>query len=313
MSKSKGNVIDPAEVIKKSGSEILRLWVAYEDYGQDLTIGDEIFKRVTETYRRIRNTIRFFLGNLSDFDFEKDHVDFQQMPKLDQWALIRLNQLIKTTTNHYDNYQFYKVFHAVNQFYTVDLSALYLDIVKDRLYTWKSNGNERRSTQTVLYHLLNNLTLIMTPILSFLAEETYDFINKKDKKQSVFLENFPEVNAQWKNEKLMEDFEQLLEIKNSVSKSLEELRKNKTIGSNLDASVELTLPDKLFSLVENNQATLKEILIVSQMSIKLGEKFSIQVEKAMGDKCPRCWHYFSENSTSAQYSDICPKCVEALS
>ncbi|MCB0385259.1 MAG: isoleucine--tRNA ligase, partial [Bdellovibrionales bacterium] len=196
MSKSQGNVIDPAQVINKSGAEILRLWVAYEDYGQDVNIGDEIFQRVTETYRRFRNTMRFMLGNLDDFDPKKDRIAFKDMPELDQWALVRLNELIGKVRSAYDNYDFYKVYHALNNFFTVELSATYLDVLKDRLYTWKTGGRHRRAAQTVIYELTEKTLIIMAPIVSFLAEEGYEFLPGREH-DSIFLCEFPQVNPEW--------------------------------------------------------------------------------------------------------------------
>lgn len=310
MSKSKGNVIDPAEVIKKHGAEILRLWVAYEDYGQDVNISNEMFLRVTETYRRIRNTMRFLLGNLGDFNPEKDQIDFADMPDLDKWALARLNQLIEQVTHAYESYNFYKVYHALNQFFTVDLSATYLDILKDRLYTWKKEGKERRSSQTVIYYLINDLVVMMAPILSFLAEEVYGYIPLKDK-ESVFLKDFPQPRAEWQTTKLMDNFELLFELRNEALQKLEDLRKNKIIGSNLDASLTLTLPDKYQEAVKALNSP-REFFIVSQVNIEQGNQLNIQVEKAKGEKCVRCWHFSEEIGKNKEHPTICPKCIEAL-
>ncbi|MEQ1665712.1 MAG: isoleucine--tRNA ligase, partial [Bdellovibrionales bacterium] len=202
MSKSKGNVIDPATIAQKYGAEVLRLWVAHEDYGDDVTVSDEMFLRVSETYRRIRNTMRFLIGNIHDFDPDKNSVDFKNMPELDRWALVRLNDVIKKATEAYENYDFFKVYHSLNQFFTTELSATYLDILKDRLYTGKKDGVARRASQTVFYQLLLNLSGLMAPILSFLSEEVYGYLPTSSKinaakKESVFLTSFPKVQAEW--------------------------------------------------------------------------------------------------------------------
>ena len=312
MSKSKGNVIDPADVIKKSGAEILRLWVAYEDYGQDVNISNEMFQRVTETYRRIRNTMRFFLGNLNDFNYETDRVEFKDMPALDRWALIQLNELIEKTETAYENFDFYKVYHALNHYFTVVLSATYLDIIKDRLYTWKTDGLPRRASQTVLFESLSHLLRIMAPILSFLAEETYEFL-PGNKKESVFLESFPKVRPEWNDNAISENFSRLLEIRSEASKVLEDLRKNKTIGSSLDARLKLNLKGKDFELLQKfSEKELREIFIVSQLEFKKSEQDNISAEKATGQKCVRCWNYSEEIGQDSKWTDICPKCIEAL-
>lgn len=322
MSKSKGNVIDPNEVIKKFGAEILRLWVAHEDYGDDVTVSDDMFQRVSETYRRIRNTMRFLLGNLHDFNPAEDIVPFAQMPPLDQWALCRLNSTIQKVTHAYDQYNFYEIYHALNVLFTVDLSAFYLDVLKDRLYTGKKNGRKRRSSQTVFYHLLTHLTRMLAPILSFLSEETHKYIPGK-KEESVFLEAFPKVNTEWSAQSLEDDFKVLFEIKTLVSKQLEELRKNKVIGSSLDA--EVILPNKQdWSVVlkRYDNHFLREILIVSTVKVAavgtvsavvtVTEEQELIVRKAAGEKCERCWHYSENLNTNPQQPNICAKCVEAL-
>ena len=189
MSKSLGNVVDPNEISKISGSEIIRLWAAYGDYGNDLSCGKEELTRVTESYRKIRNTMRFLLGSLNDFDSSKEIISVEKMPLIDQWMMQQLNKLIIEITKAYEVYEFYKVYHLLNHFFTVTVSATYMDILKDRLYTWKADGLERKSAQTVYYYITNNLIRMMAPILSFLAEETYGYLKDKTT-ESVLLEKF---------------------------------------------------------------------------------------------------------------------------
>ncbi len=319
MSKSKGNVIDPAEITKKYGAEILRLWVTYEDYGQDVGVSDEMFQRVTETYRRIRNTMRYLLGNLNDFDPKKDEVPFEKMPSLDQWALLKLNNLIKDCTVAYDNYDFFKVYHALNVFFTVDLSAMYLDVLKDRMYTARKDGNRRRSSQTVFYKILFNLTGLMAPILTFLAEEVNDFL-PGEKSESVFLRSFPKAILSAKEVEagspLIGKMEELFKVRSDISKHLEDLRREKTIGSSLDAQVEVKASGATYEALKWFSGDLREFLIVSQVTLtqdnNLKGEVVVSAKAAAGEKCPRCWHYSTELGTSKEFPEVCPKCVEAL-
>ena len=312
MSKSKGNVVDPAVVINKYGAEILRLWVAHEDYGDDVTVSDEMFQRVSETYRRIRNTMRFLLGNLHDFNPEKECVAFSKMPPLDRWALVRLNDVIARTTQAYDQYDFFKVYHSLNQFFTIDLSAKYLDILKDRLYTGKKDGVARKSSQTVFYHLLNNLSGLMAPILSFLSEETYKYIPGSNKKESVFLTSFPKVQAEWNEPGLVEKFLVLSEIREELAKNLEELRRSKTIGSSLDAEAHISAQGENYKILSEFKDLLREYFIVSAVYLKEGATQAMG-QKARGEKCERCWHYNENLNSHKKFPNVCPKCVEALS
>ena len=274
-------------------------------------MGDEMLKRINEAYRRFRNTFRFMLGNLDDFDPQKDMVDFKDMPELDQWALIQLNNLTEKCVNHYENYLFFKVFHALNNFFVVDLSATYLDILKDRLYTWKKDGPERRASQTVIFHLVSSLSRLMAPMASFLAEEAYGHFKGKNQ-ESVFMETFPEVRSEWKNKALEKKFEALLEVRSAVSKELEDLRKNKTIGSSLDGDVTITAPETTYKVLDAYQAHLKELFIVSKVSIKQGDELRVEAKKASGEKCVRCWNYSDEIGANPKYPGICPKCVRAF-
>ena len=309
MSKSKGNVVDPVEVGNKSGVEILRLWSAYEDYGQDLSCGNTELDRVTETYRRIRNTMRFLLGATNDFDPKKDQIEYQNLTEVDQWALDRLFDLTQKITDAYNEYSFYKVYHALNTFFTVDLSATYLDILKDRLYTWKPQGRERRGSQTVIYLMTDYLVRMMAPILSFLAEEVYTYM-KGDKQESVFLLNFPQAPAQWKNQALADRFIELIKVRTDVQKELEILRANKIIGASLEAHVKITADDNLLALLKAFSG-LREFLIVSKVDLDKGS-YKVHAEKATGEKCVRCWTYSTEIIHTTEHSGICPKCVEAL-
>lgn len=310
MSKSLGNVVDPLKIIDTSGAELLRLWAASQDYGQDMNFSKEGFTRVTETYRRLRNTMRFLLGNIGDFNFENDKISVDKMKPLDTWILDRFYLFMEQVETHYNNFEFYKVYHALNTFFTVDLSAHYLDIIKDRLYTWKTDGVDRRSCQTVIYLLTENLIKIMAPLTSFLSEESYNYFSGK-KETSVFLESYPKVNTQWKNEKIRDDFAKMFELRDETSKVLEDARRNKLIGSSLEAMLILGLPKELFALSEKYSKELKEFFIVSQISITQENELKVQVQKATGEKCPRCWNYDTLVELEP-YEPICNKCKEAL-
>jgi len=309
MSKSLGNVIDPNEVSSKSGSEIIRLWAAYGDYGHDIGCGKEELTRVTETYRKIRNTLRFLLGATYDFNFSQEKVAVQNMTQIDQWMLHQLNQLIIDVTAAYDKYEFYKVYHLLNHFFTVSLSATYMDILKDRLYTWKQNDIPRKSAQTVLYYTTDSLTKMMAPILSFLAEETYSYFKGKTQ-DSVFLEDFPRATSEWQQPALHTQFEKVLAVRSDLQKKLEDLRAAKTIGSSLEAQAEITADGAVMEALKST-ADLREILIVSKVEIKLGP-YLVAATKAEGEKCVRCWIYSNQISKTEMTLGVCPKCVVAL-
>ena len=312
MSKSLGNTVDPQKVIAKYGAEMLRLWTAYEDYSQDLTCGDAAFQRLSESYRRFRNTMRFFLGNLNAFSPQDHRVEVAQLEPLDRWALIKLNRLNDNIRKHYEQYEFYRIYHALNHFFTVDLSATYLDILKDRLYTAGKHSQARRSAQTVLYILCHRLCMMMAPILSFLAEETYAYL-PGDKKSSVFLEDFPQPEAAWYDSSLEEDFEQLLSWRSETAKVLEDLRRNKVIGASLEAKLEIHCsPDKM-PLLAKYRKDLADFFIVSQIELIPGEAVKVMASRAEGDKCPRCWKIRSDIGSHPQHKEICTSCAEAIS
>ncbi len=307
MSKSKGNVLDPFEIIKKSGSEILRLWVSSENYNYDISAGNHSLERVTETYRRFRNTFRFLLGNLNAFDFKKEEQNYETLNLTDKWALSQLNQLILNCKESFDNFAFYKVYHYLNQFFTVTLSAFYLDIIKDRLYTFGKNSQERKSAQTVLYHLLDCLLPLMAPLTSFLCEEAHGYFSGK-KEESIFLKDFPEINPKWKNPEVENLFERLFVLREDLNKQIESLRKDGKLGSNLEACATLYIP-KNFLIPQMKEQELFEFFSVSKVEIIESKEASIKSHLAKGEKCLRCWFY----NESLNSDKICPKCSKNLS
>jgi isoleucyl-tRNA synthetase len=312
MSKSLGNVIDPNKFIEKSGAEILRLWVSYEDYSNDLAAGQESFDRVTESYRRIRNTCRYILSNLNDFDVKKDSVPYKDLQDVDKWALSRLATYIEACRNGYESYEFHKIYHATQNYCTVDLSAIYLDILKDRLYTAKKTGVSRRAAQTVIYEIAHNLTIVLAPILSFLSEEVHLSLTRGAGK-SVFIHDFPTPEKEWSNTALEESWKTIFEGRSVVTKQLEEARKEKMIGSGLEAKVILTVPEKDRAVYDKKIKELPFIFIVSQVELKSGQSYEAKVLKADGTKCDRCWTYSPKTNANPKFPGVCDKCVEALS
>jgi len=316
MSKSLGNIVAPSEVIDKYGAEILRLWVSASDYRDDIRISEKFLKQLSDAYRRIRNTCRFLLGNLADFNPEKDSVSYKLMPDIDRFALHRLSELIEKTRKAYDTYEFHLVYHALYNYCTLDLSAFYLDILKDRLYTSPPKSKERRSAQTVMYSMLDSMVRLMAPILSFTAEEIWSFMpEQKKKEESVHLASLPEVNENRKDENLAEKWNRLLEIRSEVTKALEEARAKKIIGHPLDAAVTISCSKEMNDILYSYADDLKSIFIVSKASLVDGERFSdayesseieglsVKVEIAEGDKCERCWmHEPSVGRNSTQHA-----------
>lgn len=309
MSKSVGNVVDPMDIANQNGAEILRLWVSSADYGQDVPYGKEDLARVTEVYRRFRNTFRYLLGAIADFNPQTDTVKYSDLTDIDQWALHQTALLHDQVTQAYESFEFHKVYHALNQFFTVTLSATYLDVLKDRLYTWKPNGNPRRGSQTVIYEIISILIRLMAPITTFLSEEVYGYFPGK-KQESVLLEDYPVLPGEWKNPGLADVFEKALKVRSDVQKKLEGLRAAKTIGSSLEAHVKIQADGELFKAVQKVQ-DLREFLIVSVVDLKEGP-YNLETIKADGEKCERCWVYSTKIGQNPQLPGVCPKCVEAL-
>lgn len=322
MHKSAGNVISPEELIVDYGAEIIRLWVAAEDYTDNIRLSKEILQRLTDAYRRIRNTCRFILGNLYDFDWDKDRVAFDEMSELDRWVLSRLMRLNKRLLEAYGDYQFHVLYHGLHNFCVVELSSLYLDIIKDRLYTSYPASRKRRSSQTALFCLLNCMVRLMAPILSFTAEEIWSFIPIKDKKLSVHLETFLPVEESWIDTKLEERWQRLWDIREEVNKVLERKRKGKEIGHSLDAIVTVGADAETLSFLKSFEE-LRELFIVSQVELvdigSVGPEFATSMDglrvKVVGspyEKCDRCWVRDNTVERKGEYGFLCRRCAEVL-
>ncbi|MBI3184492.1 MAG: isoleucine--tRNA ligase [Myxococcales bacterium] len=322
MSKSLGNVVSPEQIIKQYGAEVMRLWVASSDYRDDVRLSDQILKGLSEGYRKIRNTIRYALGNLYDFDPEKDAVPEGELLPLDRWAKGRLDQLVQKVRAAYEEYELHIVYHAVVDFCAMDLSAVYFDILKDRLYTAKASGRARRSAQTVLHQVARELLCLLAPVMSFTAEEAYQLLPGK-KEASVFLAGFPEVKAPADPE-LMDTFEKLFAVRSEVQKLLEGARRDKLIGASADAKLVLSARGPAEELLRKNLSAVAALFIVSQVELVTtpsakAQRLSLpafassevlaEVLPADGQKCPRCWLYAVEVGKEAP---VCRKCAEAL-
>ena len=325
MSKSAGNVIAPQKIIDQYGAEILRLWVASENYREDIRVSQEILKRLTEAYRKIRNTFRYLLGNLYDFDSVSDSVAIDDLLEIDKYILHRFKLLNEKILEAFENYEFHVFYHSFYNFCVVDLSAFYLDILKDRLYTYPKKSKERRSGQTVLYELLNGMTHLMAPVLSFTAEEVWSgFSNSGDK--SVHMNLFASSIDVSVDVGFISKWDMLTDLKSEVSKALELCRSEKVIGHSLDAEVRLVLPSNVSSVLGDDYSDLKFIFIVSSVKVvtvleddskiyssEKIEGLKVEVSHMAGEKCERCWNYFEEdNSGKGEHSMICFRCIKNL-
>jgi isoleucyl-tRNA synthetase len=316
MSKSSGNVVAPEEVIKKYGAEIIRLWVSAEDYRNDIKISQDILKQLTDGYRRIRNTFRFMLGNLSDFSYEAHAVPIDKMEEIDRFILHKLSSISKRVIRAYETYDFHVVYHTIHTFCAVDLSAFYLDILKDRLYVSHPESPKRRSSQTALYHLINGLVRLLAPILSFTSEEIWQAFRPITpfKETSIHLTGFDTALEAFKNTALAERWEHLLEIRQEVSKILENARREKQIGHSLDAHITLTVGEKDAIFLKDYESELDDIFIVSAVTLvkSADGNLSIEVKPAEGEKCERCWHYKTDVGQDADYPSVCGRCAGVL-
>ena len=320
MSKSVGNVVSPQEIIKESGADVLRLWVLASDYESDVSVSKNIIKQVTEVYRKLRNTCRYILGNIYDFDVNNP-VPYENLKEIDKWALTKLNKLIRTCTKAYDTYEFHEAYQALNQFCVVDMSQFYLDIIKDRLYTLKPDSVERRAAQTTMYEILSSLVRILAPMTCFTAEEVWSYMPHREgeNKESVMLDYYPKAKPEYDNKEIEYKWEKLIRLKDEVSKKLEIARSNKDIGLSLEAKVTLFAEGEEYEFIKGKEELLKEIFIVSNVEIRENRRnedeevgVGVKVDKAPGEKCERCWMYSETVGESSEYPTLCERCRDNL-
>jgi isoleucyl-tRNA synthetase len=324
MHKSAGNVISPDELIKNYGAEIIRLWVAGEDYRDNIRLSEEILKRLTEAYRRVRNTCRYLLGNLHDFDPSKDGVPYEQMQELDRWALHRLQEMGARVQRAYDNFEFHPVYHSLHNFCVLDLSSFYLDIIKDRLYVSSPKSAARRSAQTAMNEILNVLVRLMAPVLSFTAEEIWQHMPEEGRSPSVHMEQFIPLKDQHRDPGLADRWENVIKVRKEVTKALEIARKEKRVGHSLDASVTLGLPEELLGPLKPYLDRLRSIFIVSSVQVVPSEDvdggyeseeiegLKVLVVPSEDTKCERCWVHDPSVGENRQHPALCSRCYEAM-
>jgi len=323
MSKSLGNVVAPEDIIKKHGAEVLRLWVSAEDYTEDIRLSNEIIERLTEAYRKIRNTARFLLGNTADFQ-EGNEASIKLL-EIDRWALSRLQGLIRGIESSYEGFRFHEVYHKLYNFCVVDMSSFYLDILKDRLYTYRKDSPERRGAQYVLKEVLFTMTKLMAPIISFTAEEIWGYIKGRDKAESVFLAPFPIVNEDLIDTNVEKRWEFLISVRDEVNRALEIKRKERLIGNSLEAAATVYLPMDLYFGLRDYEDFLPALFIVSGAALvatndlpadvltsEILPGLGVRVERAPGLKCERCWNWSTSVGTIPGAPEVCARCYGAL-
>ncbi len=322
MSKSLGNGIDPQDIIKQYGADILRLWVASSDYHADIRISKEILKQLSDNYRKIRNTARFCLGNLYDFDPDKDMLPNEELEELDKYALMKLDEVIDTARKGYEIYEYHTAAHAIHNFCVVDMSNFYFDVLKDRLYTSVSTSKTRRAAQTVLYKILDSLTLLLTPILAFTADEIWKFMphDKSKNPESPLFNDIPQPDFIKTDDGFMEKWDKIHKIRVDVQKALEIARNEKKIGKSLEARIVLGADGELYDFLKSVETALPEIFITSDVEVVQEkqaftgdvEVLTVGVEGAKGEKCERCWKFSETVGKDAKHPQLCAHCAAVL-
>ncbi len=325
MSKSLGNGIVPQEIIDQYGADILRLWVASSDYHADIRISKEILKQLSDAYRKIRNTARFILGNLSDFDPDQDRVSLDQLQPIDRWALTKLDALAAKCKEAYETYEFHNAYHAIHNFCVVDMSNFYLDVLKNRLYVEKADSQNRRAAQTAMYMILDGMTRLVSPILAYTSDEIWQAMphDSSADKECVLFNEMPKTTGVDVDEAFTARWDRIHQLRDDVKKALELARKNKVIGASLDAKVQLFCEGELYDFVKSVEGELADVFIVSQIEVSnsgkgefAGEEvpeLSVTVSHAEGEKCARCWSFSDTVGSDPAHPDVCKHCAEALS
>ena len=318
MHKSLGNGIDPSEITEQFGADILRLWAASSDYHSDIRISKPIITQLSDAYKKIRNTARFILGNLGNgkgFDPDKDSVSDDKLTELDKWALMKLDNLIDKMTEGYEAFDFHIALHALHNFCVIDMSNFYLDIIKDRLYCEKEDSEVRRAAQTAMYRILSAITRLAAPIISFTAEEIWQFMphSADDDKESVFLNQMPKKSGIEFSDEFKAKWDFIYNARLGANKALEDARNDKAIGKSLEAQIIIKSSDADYETFASLADQLKDILIVSGVTVeKSGAETVYEVAKAEGGKCERCWCYSKYVGTNHDHPDLCERCAVAV-
>ena len=316
MHKSLGNGMSPDEVTDKYGADILRIWVASSDYHADIRISQDILKQLSDAYRKIRNTARFILSNLGDFNPDTDSVSVEKLDGIDKWAMARMDEIIEKCKAAYDKFDFHIVYSTMRDFCTIDLSNFYLDILKDRLYVEKADSESRRAAQTVIYNILRTMTLYLAPVISFTAEEIWGYMprSEKDDAESVFFNKLPEKSGVSADEEFMEKWEKIDELRDIVNKALEEARGQKLIGKSLEAKVTLNCGRDWYDFAKSVENDLVSAFIVSAVDVEKSEfdGVNVKVEVAPGEKCERCWTHSDTVGKCAEHPTLCARCAEIV-
>jgi isoleucyl-tRNA synthetase len=319
MSKSLGNGVDPVDIAERLGGEIVRLWVASIDFREDMAASENLMQRCADIYRKLRNTFRFLLGNLNGFDRARDHVPEHELLPLDRYMLARTRDLTEKIRDWYAAFEFHRVYHAVNEFAIVDLSSFYLDVLKDRMYTFAPTSHARRSAQTVLWKITEALARLVAPILSFTADEVWDYLPKVDGREaSVHLAQFPQPEEVFSQNPtaLLEEWKQLFQIRDKAMTVLEEARQAKRIGKGLEADLQIAASGEPLALLQRHAAGLKEFLNVSAVHVIESPDPSIALAvtalPASGFKCARCWNFMPHVSNYGIWENVCDRCQSAL-
>ncbi|MFL6692588.1 MAG: class I tRNA ligase family protein, partial [Ramlibacter sp.] len=307
MSKSMGNGVDPQETSKKLGAEIIRLWVAASDYSGDIAGDEKILARVVDAYRRIRNTLRFLLANIADFDPAKDAVPLAEMVEIDRYAMSRAAQFQAEVLAHYEVYEFHPVVAKLQVYCSEDLGAFYLDILKDRLYTTAPKSHARRSAQTALWNITHAMLRWMAPFLSFTAEEAWKVFGSSD---SIFLEEYAEIGGP--DEALLAKWNRIREVRDSANKEIEAVRAEGKVGSSLQANLTLTAPADVHALLSSLDDDLKFVFITSAIALARGDALAIEATPSQDPKCERCWHWRADVGSDPAHPEICGRCVSNL-
>jgi isoleucyl-tRNA synthetase len=315
MSKSLGNGVDPVDIANRLGGEIVRLWVASIDFREDMAASENLMQRCADIYRKLRNTFRFLLGNLNGFDPARDQVAESELLPLDRYMLARTRELTEKIRDWYAAFEFHRVYHAINEFAIVDLSSFYLDVLKDRMYTFAPTSQARRSAQTVLWKITEALVRLVAPILSFTADEVWEYLpTVEGREASVHLAQFPKPEEVFSENPaaLLEEWKQLFEVRNKAMSALEEARQAKRIGKGLEADLEIAASGELLALLQRHAAGLKEFLNVSGVHVVAGADLTVTALPATGTKCARCWNFMPEVSAYGIWQNVCTRCQSAL-